>query len=97
MQNPINGQAAPATGAKNHPKRVRTIPDSLKNFREITSRAEAGGPPEKVEAQKKKGKLTARERIGYLVDEGSFQELGLLVESRCIDFGIKDKHIKGTG
>ncbi|MBI5745035.1 MAG: acyl-CoA carboxylase subunit beta [Elusimicrobia bacterium] len=73
------------------------MPESLKKFREIHSAAAAGGPPDKIEAQKKKGKLTARERIAYLVDEGSFQELGLLMESRCTDFGIKDKHIKGDG
>ncbi|OGR50627.1 MAG: methylmalonyl-CoA carboxyltransferase [Elusimicrobia bacterium GWA2_62_23] len=73
------------------------MPESLKRFREIHAAAEAGGPPEKIEAQKKKGKLTARERIAYLVDEGTFQELGLLMESRCTDFGIKDKHIKGDG
>ncbi|OIN99363.1 MAG: methylmalonyl-CoA carboxyltransferase [Elusimicrobia bacterium CG1_02_56_21] len=59
--------------------------------------AAAGGPPEKIAAQKAKGKLGARERIAYLVDEGSFQELGLLMESRCTDFGVKDKHIKGDG
>ncbi|OGR42180.1 MAG: methylmalonyl-CoA carboxyltransferase [Elusimicrobia bacterium GWA2_61_42] len=59
--------------------------------------AEAGGPPEKIAAQKAKGKLTARERIAYLTDEGSFQELGLLMETRCTDFGVKDKHIKGDG
>ncbi|MCX5785139.1 MAG: acyl-CoA carboxylase subunit beta [Elusimicrobia bacterium] len=61
------------------------------------AKASAGGPPEKIAAQKAKGKLTARERIAYLVDEGSFQEIGLLVESRCTDFGIKDKHIQGDG
>jgi len=97
MQNPISDQAAQTAGTKGHPKRVRIVPESLKKFRDITSQAEAGGPPEKVEAQKKRGKLTARERIGYLVDEGTFQEFGLLVESRCTDFGIKEKHIKGDG
>ncbi|MHB0996891.1 MAG: acyl-CoA carboxylase subunit beta [Elusimicrobiales bacterium] len=84
-------------GKKPHPKKVRVVPESLRKFREIHAAAEAGGPPDKIEAQKKKGKLTARERIAYLVDEGSFQELGLLMESRCTDFGIKDKHIKGDG
>jgi len=96
---PITGTAAEPqpTGKKAHPKKIRVVPESLKKFREIHAAAEAGGPPEKIEAQRKKGKLTARERIAYLVDEGSFQELGLLMESRCTDFGIKDKHIKGDG
>ena len=97
MEDPISGVSAQPAGKKDHPKRVRVVPDSLKKFRETISQAAAGGPPEKIEAQKKKGKLTARERINYLVDEGSFQEIGLLMESRCTDFGIKDKHIKGDG
>ena len=92
INDPISGTSLPEPGKKSHPKRVRMVPDSLKKFREITALAEAGGPPDKIEAQKKKGKLTARERISYLVDEGSFQEIGLLMESRCTDFGIKDKH-----
>ena len=97
MDDPISGASAQAAGQKSHPKKIRVVPESLKKFREITALAAAGGPPEKIEAQKKKGKLTARERINYLVDEGSFQEIGLLMESRCTDFGIKDKHIKGDG
>ncbi len=96
MEDPIAG-AAQQAGKKSHPKKVRVVPESLRKFREIREAAEAGGPPDKVEAQKKRGKLTARERIAYLVDEGTFQELGLLMESRCTDFGIRDKHIKGDG
>jgi len=98
MEDPLMGAgAAQETGKKSHPKKVRVVPESLKKFREIHSAAEAGGPPEKIAAQKAKGKLTARERIAYLVDEGSFQELGLLMETRCTDFGVKDKHIMGDG
>ncbi|MCM2267316.1 MAG: acyl-CoA carboxylase subunit beta [Elusimicrobiales bacterium] len=100
MEDPIAGGAAAAqqaAGKKTHPKKVRVVPESLRKYREIQAAAEAGGPPEKIAAQKAKGKLTARERIAYLVDEGSFQEIGLLMESRCTDFGIKDKHIKGDG
>lgn len=96
MEDPIAG-ASQKGARKPHPKKVREVPESLKKFREIRKAAEAGGPPEKVEAQKKRGKLTARERIAYLVDGETFMELGLLMESRCTDFGIKDKHIKGDG
>jgi len=77
-----------------HPKEV---PAKLLKFREIVNNALNQSPPDKIEAQRKKGKLTARERINYLLDEGSFNEVGLLVESRCTDFGIRDKHIKGDG
>ncbi|HBA59219.1 MAG TPA: methylmalonyl-CoA carboxyltransferase [Elusimicrobia bacterium] len=100
MGDPIAGAAAAAaqeTGKKGHPKKIRVVPESLKKFREINALAQAGGPPEKIAAQKAKGKFTARERIAYLVDEGTFQELGLLMETRCTDFGVKDKHIKGDG
>ncbi len=98
MEDPIAGASAnQQAGKKAHPKKVRVVPESLKKFREIHAAAEAGGPPEKIAAQKAKGKLTARERIAYLVDEGSFQEFGLLMETRCTDFGVKDKHIKGDG
>lgn len=98
MGDPITGAASqePA-GKKAHPKKVRVVPESLRKFRELHAQAAAGGPPDKIAAQKAKGKLTAQERIAYLVDEGSFQEIGLLMESRCTDFGIKDKHIKGDG
>jgi acetyl-CoA carboxylase carboxyltransferase component len=76
---------------------LKEIPPKLVKFREIINNALNQSPPDKIEAQRKKGKLTARERIAYLLDEGSFNEIGLLVESRCTDFGIKDKHIKGDG
>ena len=78
-------------------KRLREVPASLKRFREIKEQALLGAGPKRIEAQKAKGKLTARERLSYLLDEGSFQEIGLLVETRSTDFGLKDKGIKGDG
>ncbi|MGC9069697.1 MAG: acyl-CoA carboxylase subunit beta [Elusimicrobiales bacterium] len=78
-------------------KTEKDIPIKLLRFREIVANAINQSPPDKIEDQRAKGKLTARERISYFLDEGSFQEIGLLVESRCSDFGIKDKHIKGDG
>lgn len=78
-------------------KKHRETPQKLIKFREILAQAYAAASPEKIKAQKDKGKLTARERISYLADEGSFQEIGAFVQSRCTDFGIKDKHIKGDG
>ncbi|WP_428897951.1 propionyl-CoA carboxylase beta chain [Parelusimicrobium proximum] len=70
---------------------------SILKFREVYAKAKAGGGPEREKAQREKGKFTARERIEYLLDEGSFFEIKTLVESNCTDFGIKDKHIKGDG
>ena len=48
-----------------------------------------GGGEKRIESQHKKGKLTARERVHFLMDEGSFEEIGMLVRHRCSDFGME--------
>ncbi|MFH2201861.1 MAG: acyl-CoA carboxylase subunit beta [Elusimicrobiota bacterium] len=60
-------------------------------------KALAGGDPSRVKAQKAKGKLTARERILYLLDEDSFQETDLLIKTRSHDYNLQDKDIPGDG
>ena len=72
-------------------------PASLVKFRQISQDAQKGAGEERVKAQHDKGKMTARERISYLLDKDSFIEIKSLLESSCRDFGIKDKHIKGDG
>merc|ERR1719502_2060278 len=57
----------------------------------------AGGGAARVEAQHKKGKLTARERLSLLLDEGSFREYDMLKTHRCIDFGMEDNKPPGDG
>ncbi|MCL4143602.1 UNVERIFIED_CONTAM: hypothetical protein GTU68_056214 [Idotea baltica] len=57
----------------------------------------AGGGAKRIEAQHKKGKLTARERIDLFVDEGSFVELDRFVTHRCQDFGMQEQVILGDG
>ncbi|MEI7802428.1 MAG: carboxyl transferase domain-containing protein, partial [Bacteroidota bacterium] len=54
--------------------------------------AELGGGKKRIEDQHKKGKLTARERIHFLMDEGSFEELGMMVTHRTHDFGMNKEH-----
>jgi len=56
-----------------------------------------GGGINRIEAQHKKGKLTARERITLLMDEGSFEEIGALVTHRTIDFGMDGQQYYGDG
>ncbi len=56
-----------------------------------------GGGVKRIEAQHKKGKLTARERILLLMDEGSFEEIGALVTHRTKDFGMEDQQFYGDG
>ncbi len=60
-------------------------------------RAEEGGGAERRERQHAEGKLTARERVELLLDEGSFEELDKLVEHRCLDFGMADQKVPGDG
>ena len=57
----------------------------------------AGGGQARVESQHKKGKLTARERLHFLMDEGSFQEIGMLVTHRSVDFGMETEKYPGDG
>lgn len=56
-----------------------------------------GGGQSRIEAQHKKGKLTARERIHFLLDENSFEEIGALVMHRSTDFGMEDQQYLGDG
>ncbi|MFZ1218411.1 MAG: carboxyl transferase domain-containing protein, partial [Chthoniobacterales bacterium] len=60
-------------------------------------RARAGGGTARIEAQHKRGKLTARERLDLLLDEGSFEEFDMYVEHRCIDFGMEKTRVPGDG
>ena len=59
--------------------------------------ARLGGGEKRIEAQHKKGKLTARERIELLLDAGTFEEWDMFVEHRCADFGMPDNKIPGDG
>ncbi len=61
------------------------------------ARARLGGGTARIEAQHALGKLTARERIEVLLDEGSFEEYGMYVEHRATDFGMADRKIAGDG
>ena len=56
-----------------------------------------GGGPKRVDVQHAKGKLTARERIELLIDEGSFVEIDRFVTHRCSDFGMEEQRILGDG
>jgi acetyl-CoA carboxylase carboxyltransferase component len=67
-------------------------PDNLRKLINLKEKAHVGGGAERIEAQHKQGKLTARERIAKLLDPGTFEELGAFVTHRSIDFGL-DKQI----
>ncbi len=65
--------------------------DKIKKLIELREQAKSGGGKERVEAQHNKGKLTARERIMILLDEGSFEEYDMFVSHRSHDFGLEDQ------
>ena len=71
--------------------------DKLALLKEKQEQALAGGGAKRIEAQHKKGKLTARERLTLLLDEGSFQEIGMLVTHRSRDFGMEKEIYPGDG
>jgi propionyl-CoA carboxylase beta chain len=73
---------------------VKHILDELERRR---AQARAGGGERRIAAQHAKGKLTARERIDVLLDEGSFEEFDMFVEHRATDFGMADNKIAGDG
>ena len=73
---------------------MKEILEKLEKKRE---RARLGGGTKRIETQHKKGKLTARERIDLLVDEGSFEEFDMFVEHRCSDFGMEENKVPGDG
>jgi acetyl-CoA/propionyl-CoA carboxylase carboxyl transferase subunit len=67
-------------------------------FEQLRQRRKAamrGGGEDRIEKQHSKGKLTARERINYLLDDGSFVEMGSLAEHQCTDFGMEKRSVPG--
>lgn len=74
-----------------------SINDLMKILREKEEKVKAGGGEKRIKAQHEKGKLTARERIGFLLDKDSFVEQDLLVEHRCINFDMDKVEAPGEG
>lgn len=71
--------------------------EKVKHLKETITQALTGGGSERVAGQHKKGKLTARERIHFLLDEGSFEEIGMMVTHRATDFGLDKEKYLGDG
>jgi propionyl-CoA carboxylase beta subunit len=80
-----------------HGGAVSPSPRPTDALRDRVRRAEEGGGRERRERQHREGKLTARERMDALLDEGTFEELDQLVEHRCLDFGMAEQRIPGDG
>ncbi|MTB53795.1 acyl-CoA carboxylase subunit beta [Lewinella sp. W8] len=71
--------------------------DPVKTLQEKLAAAKLGGGQDRIDRQHEKGKLTARERVHFLMDEGSFEEIGALVTHRSRDFGMDKQVFPGDG
>ena len=71
--------------------------DILRQLEAKRAAARVGGGEKRIEAQHKKGKLTARERLELLLDADSFEEYDMFVEHRCSDFDMEKQKIPGDG
>ena len=73
------------------------MPTTLELLDQRRATAKLGGGLKRIEAQHAKGRLTARERLDILLDEGSFEELDMFVEHNCAEFGMDQQHFAGDG
>jgi len=71
--------------------------DKIEELKKLREKAKLGGGKARIKTQHDKGKLTARERIELLVDEGSFDEIDAFVKHRATDFGLDKQHYPGDG
>ncbi|HOO84889.1 MAG TPA: carboxyl transferase domain-containing protein, partial [Prolixibacteraceae bacterium] len=69
----------------------------IKKLIDLRNEARVGGGEDRIAKQHEQGKLTARERIDLLLDEGSFEELDMFVTHRCNNFGLEKTKYKGDG
>ncbi len=71
--------------------------NSIEHLHALQQAALLGGGQQRIDDQHKKGKLTARERVNILLDEGSFEEMDMFVEHRSSDFGLEKQRYLGDG
>lgn len=71
--------------------------DKIKQLQDKRAEALLGGGQKRIDSQHAKGKLTARERVELLLDEGTFEEIGMFVTHRCNDFGLDKEKYLGDG
>ena len=71
--------------------------DKIKKLEGKIAEAQLGGGEARIDSQHKKGKMTARERLHFLLDEGSFEEIGMFVTHRSTEFGMEREKYLGDG
>ena len=94
--NPLGAMPRCGYGAANRAEEAE-VKDILGELEARRAAARQGGGARRIAAQHSKGKLTARERIELLLDEGSFEEFDMFVRHRCTDFGMEAERPAGDG
>ncbi len=74
-----------------------SVKENIERMRELSRQAELGGGEDRLRRQRESGRLTARERVEFLLDRGSFVELDKFKTHRCDDFGMDQRRIPGDG
>ena len=75
---------------------MATVQEKIDQLHEKLAKIEMGGGQKRIDSQHKKGKMTARERLAKLFDEGSFTEMGQFIHHRCMNFNMQEKEIPAT-
>ena len=73
----------------------RKADDKREELQQLRERSRLGGGVRRIEAQHQRGKLTARERIALLLDEGTFEELDPFVQHKSTEFGLAEQRFPG--
>lgn len=76
---------------------MSTNQDKIQKLIDLRTQAKLGGGQKRIDSQHEKGKMTARERIEVLLDEGSFEEFDMFVTHRCTNFGMEKTKFLGDG
>jgi propionyl-CoA carboxylase beta chain len=71
--------------------------EKIRQLQELKVKSQLGGGPKRIETQHAKGKMTARERVHALLDEGTFEELDMFVTHQCQDFNMEKQRILTDG
>src|ERR1700692_168747 len=79
------------------PRLSMSVKENIERMRELSREAELGGGEDRQRRQRESGRLTARERVEFLLDRGSFIELDKFKTHRCDDFGMDQRRIPGDG
>ncbi|MDD2621596.1 MAG: acyl-CoA carboxylase subunit beta [Bacteroidales bacterium] len=74
-----------------------SMQDKINELLELRAKAKLGGGEKRIEKQHQQGKMTARERINLLLDEGSFEEFDMFVTHRCVNFGLEKETYLADG